>query len=140
MPTIDEAGLKGYEVTIWNGFFAPKGMSKENIAKINQALVKTMADPRVVKRLTELAVDLPSKEEATPEALRHAAQGVDRQVGAGGPGRRRQAGVSSRACKRRGLKPAGVLFGLSGLSLQGAGMVVATCGGGDVARVFWSDC
>jgi len=70
VPTIDEAGLKGYEVTIWNGFFGPKGMSKDNIAKINDALVKTMADPAIVKRLTELAVDLPSKEEASPDALR----------------------------------------------------------------------
>jgi tripartite-type tricarboxylate transporter receptor subunit TctC len=70
VPTIDEAGLKGYEVTIWNGFFGPKGMAKEQIARINDALVKTMADAAVSKRLTELAVDLPSKEEATPEALR----------------------------------------------------------------------
>jgi tripartite-type tricarboxylate transporter receptor subunit TctC len=70
VPTIDEAGLKGYEVTIWNAFFGPKGMSKDNIAKINDALVKTMADPGIVKRLTELAVDLPSKEEASPDALR----------------------------------------------------------------------
>ncbi|WP_428660818.1 tripartite tricarboxylate transporter substrate-binding protein [Reyranella sp.] len=70
VPTIDEAGLKGYEVTIWNGFFGPKGMSKENIAKINDALVKAISDPGVVKRLTELAVDLPTQEEASPEALR----------------------------------------------------------------------
>jgi tripartite-type tricarboxylate transporter receptor subunit TctC len=70
VPTIDEAGLKGYEVTIWNGFFGPRGMAKESIARINEALAKTLADPNVSKRLTELAVDLPSKEEATPEALR----------------------------------------------------------------------
>ena len=70
VPTIDEAGLKGYEVTIWNAFFGPKGMSKDNIAKINDALVKTLGDANVSKRLTELAVDLPSKEEATPDALR----------------------------------------------------------------------
>lgn len=70
VPTIDEAGLKGYEVTIWNGFFGPKGMSKDSIAKVNDALVKTLADPVVSKRLTELAVDLPGKEESTPEALR----------------------------------------------------------------------
>lgn len=70
VPTIDEAGLKGYEVTIWNGFFGPKGMAKEQIAKVNEALGKTLADAAVSKRLTELAVDLPSKEEATPEALR----------------------------------------------------------------------
>jgi tripartite-type tricarboxylate transporter receptor subunit TctC len=71
VPTIDEAGLKGYEVTIWNGFFGPKGMAKEQIAKVNDALLKTLADPAISKRLTELAVDLPSKEEASPEALRN---------------------------------------------------------------------
>jgi putative tricarboxylic transport membrane protein len=70
VPTIDGAGLKGYEVSIWNGFFGPKGMAKENIAKVNEALVKTLADANVSKRLTELAVDLPSKEESTPDALR----------------------------------------------------------------------
>jgi tripartite-type tricarboxylate transporter receptor subunit TctC len=68
--TIDEAGLRGYEVTIWNGFFGPKGMSKDSIAKVNEALIKTMADPGVSKRLTELAVDLPAREESTPDALR----------------------------------------------------------------------
>ena len=70
VPTVDSAGLKGYDVSIWNGFFGPKGMAKENIAKINDALVKAMADANVSKRLTELAVDLPSKEEASPDALR----------------------------------------------------------------------
>ena len=69
VPTIDSSGLKGYEVAIWNAFFGPKGMSKDNIARINEALVKALADENVVKRLSELAVDLPGKEEATPAAL-----------------------------------------------------------------------
>jgi tripartite-type tricarboxylate transporter receptor subunit TctC len=41
------------------------------IAKMNGALPKTLADPAISKRLTGLAVDLPSKEEASPEALRN---------------------------------------------------------------------
>jgi tripartite-type tricarboxylate transporter receptor subunit TctC len=69
VPTIDASGLAGYEVTIWNGFFAPAGTPKEIIAKVNEALLATLADPSVVKRLTELAVDLPTPQEATPEAL-----------------------------------------------------------------------
>jgi tripartite-type tricarboxylate transporter receptor subunit TctC len=69
VPTIDEAGLKGYEVTIWNGFFAPKGTPKDVIAKLNQALVATLADEKVKVRLTELAVELPTGQESTPEAL-----------------------------------------------------------------------
>jgi len=70
VPSIDEAGLKGYEVTIWNGFFAPKGTPKEIVTKLNQALVATLADDKIKVRLTELAVELPSAEESTPEALR----------------------------------------------------------------------
>jgi tripartite-type tricarboxylate transporter receptor subunit TctC len=69
VPTIDESGLKGYEVTIWNGFFAPKGTPKDVVAKLNQALVTTLSDDKVKVRLTELAVDLPEGKEATPEAL-----------------------------------------------------------------------
>jgi len=70
VPTIDGAGLKGYEVTIWNGFFAPKGTPKEIIAKIDQALLTTLADDKIRARLTELAVDVPTAKEATPEGLR----------------------------------------------------------------------
>jgi tripartite-type tricarboxylate transporter receptor subunit TctC len=70
VPAISDSGLPGYEVTIWNGFFAPKGTPPEIVAKINQALGATLADETVRKRLTELAVDLPSTAEATPAALR----------------------------------------------------------------------
>lgn len=69
--TIDEAGLKGYEVTIWNGFFAPKGTPKEVIAKVNQALATALSDEKIRVRLTELAVDVPDAKDATPEALRN---------------------------------------------------------------------
>jgi len=70
VPTIDEAGLKGYEVTIWNGFFAPKGTPKEIVAKVNQALATALSDEKIRVRLTELAVDVPAAKDATPEALR----------------------------------------------------------------------
>ncbi|MBL0899866.1 MAG: tripartite tricarboxylate transporter substrate binding protein BugD [Reyranella sp.] len=70
VPTIDEAGLKGYEVTIWNGFFAPKGTPKDILTRLNQALVTALSDEKIRVRLTELAVDLPDAKEATPDALR----------------------------------------------------------------------
>jgi tripartite-type tricarboxylate transporter receptor subunit TctC len=69
VPTIDESGLKGYEVTIWNGFFAPKGTPKDVVAKLNQALVAALSDDKIKVRLSELAVDVPEGKEATPEAL-----------------------------------------------------------------------
>ena len=70
VPTIDASGLKGYEVTIWNGFFAPKGTPKEIVAKVDQALLTTLADDKIRARLTDLAVDVPTPAEATPDGLR----------------------------------------------------------------------
>jgi tripartite-type tricarboxylate transporter receptor subunit TctC len=71
VPTIDESGLKGYEVTIWNGFFVAKNTPKDIITKLNQALVTTLGDEKVRARLIEQAVDLPAAKDATPEALRN---------------------------------------------------------------------
>ncbi len=70
VPTIDEAGLKGYEVTIWNGFFVAKGTPKNVIETLNKALVTALSDEKVRARLIEQAVDLPEPKDATPEALR----------------------------------------------------------------------
>jgi tripartite-type tricarboxylate transporter receptor subunit TctC len=38
LPTLDEAGLKGFNVTIWHGLYAPKGTPKAVLDKINAAL------------------------------------------------------------------------------------------------------
>ncbi len=70
VPTIDEAGLKGYEVTIWNGFFVAKGTPKNVIDTLNKALVTALSDEKVRARLIDQAVDLPEPKDATPEALR----------------------------------------------------------------------
>jgi len=70
VPTIDEAGLKGYEVTIWNGFFVAKGTPKNVIETLNKALVTALGDEKVRARLIDQAVDLPEPKDATPEALR----------------------------------------------------------------------
>ncbi len=70
VPTIDEAGLKGYEVTIWNGFFVAKGTPKNVIDTLNKALVTALGDEKVRARLIDQAVDLPEPKDATPEALR----------------------------------------------------------------------
>jgi tripartite-type tricarboxylate transporter receptor subunit TctC len=70
VPTIDEAGLKGYEVTIWNGFFVAKNTPKNVIDTLNKALVTALGDEKVRARLIEQAVDLPEAKDATPEALR----------------------------------------------------------------------
>lgn len=70
VPTIDESGLKGYEVTIWNGFFVAKGTPKNVIDTLNKALVTALGDEKVRARLIDQAVDLPEPKDATPDALR----------------------------------------------------------------------
>lgn len=70
VPTLDEQGLKAFEVKVWHGMYAPKGTPKEVIDKLNAALKTAMADPHVKQRLAELSSDIPSAEKMTPEGLR----------------------------------------------------------------------
>jgi tripartite-type tricarboxylate transporter receptor subunit TctC len=50
LPTLDESGLKGFNVTIWHGMYAPKGTPKAVVDKINAALRVALKDPEFVKR------------------------------------------------------------------------------------------
>lgn len=70
VPTLDEQGLKAFEVKVWHGMYAPKGTPKEVIDKLNAALKTAMADPHVKQRLAELSADIPSADKMTPEGLR----------------------------------------------------------------------
>ena len=49
LPTLDESGLKGFNVTIWHGLYAPKGTPKAVIDKINAALRVALKDADFVK-------------------------------------------------------------------------------------------
>jgi tripartite-type tricarboxylate transporter receptor subunit TctC len=51
LPTLDEIGLKGYEVTAWFGLVAPAATPKPVVARLNEALNKTTQDPQVRKLL-----------------------------------------------------------------------------------------
>lgn len=50
LPTLDEAGLKGFNVSIWHGMYAPKGTPKAVTDKINAALRVALKDHEFVKR------------------------------------------------------------------------------------------
>jgi tripartite-type tricarboxylate transporter receptor subunit TctC len=50
LPTLQESGLKGFEVTIWHGLYAPKGTSAEVQAKLNAALKAALKDPDFIKK------------------------------------------------------------------------------------------
>ena len=70
VPTLDEAGLPGFEVAIWHGLYAPKGTPRPAIDKLAGALQLALKDSLVKTRFGELGTEPVSDERARPEALR----------------------------------------------------------------------
>ncbi len=70
IPTLDEAGLKGFEVNVWHGLYAPKGTPKAVIDKLVPALQAAIKDPTVKQRFAELGSEPVAENRATPAALR----------------------------------------------------------------------
>jgi tripartite-type tricarboxylate transporter receptor subunit TctC len=70
IPTADEAGLPGFNVSQWTALWAPNGTPKDIIAKLNEAVVEALADTNVIARLADLGQYIPPREQQTPEALR----------------------------------------------------------------------
>jgi tripartite-type tricarboxylate transporter receptor subunit TctC len=69
IPTTDEAGLPGFHMTLWSGFWVPKDTPKDIVAKLNAAAVEALSDPGVQKKLGDLGLDMPPRDQLTPEAL-----------------------------------------------------------------------
>jgi tripartite-type tricarboxylate transporter receptor subunit TctC len=57
IPTVQEAGVPGFEVTAWNGLYAPVGAPKAVIDTLNATLHDVLADPALKKRALELGID-----------------------------------------------------------------------------------
>ncbi|HEY2991000.1 MAG TPA: tripartite tricarboxylate transporter substrate binding protein BugD [Candidatus Binatia bacterium] len=70
VPTMDEAGLKGFEVTVWHGLYAPKGTPKPVVDALTKALQAALKDNNVKLRFGELGSEPVAENRATPEALR----------------------------------------------------------------------
>jgi tripartite-type tricarboxylate transporter receptor subunit TctC len=69
IPTADEAGLPGFNVLQWTALWAPKGTSKDIIAKLNEAVVESLADKNVLVRLADLGQSVAPRDQQTPESL-----------------------------------------------------------------------
>jgi tripartite-type tricarboxylate transporter receptor subunit TctC len=69
VPTMDEAGLKGFEVSVWHGLYAPKGTAKPVIDKLTNALHVALKDDNVKQRFAELGTEPVAENRATPAAL-----------------------------------------------------------------------
>ncbi|MGE0315834.1 MAG: tripartite tricarboxylate transporter substrate binding protein [Lautropia sp.] len=64
VPTVDESGVKGYEVDVWFGVQAPSGTPKPVIAKLNAKMVEILKTPKVVEAFRKQGVEVAA---STPE-------------------------------------------------------------------------
>jgi tripartite-type tricarboxylate transporter receptor subunit TctC len=69
IPTMDEAGVPGFYLSVWHGMWAPKGTPKEVIAKLNSAIVAALANSGLQQKLIDLGQEVPPRDLQTPEAL-----------------------------------------------------------------------
>ncbi len=69
VPTVEEAGAPGVEVTNWLGAYAPKGTPRDIVAKLNAAFNGAMAEPAVRQRIESQGLEIPPPEQQTPEAF-----------------------------------------------------------------------
>jgi tripartite-type tricarboxylate transporter receptor subunit TctC len=69
VPTVDQAGLPDFYISVWHGLWVPKATPKDVIVKLNGAAVTALTDPTVRQKLAGLGQDIPPREQLTPEAL-----------------------------------------------------------------------
>jgi tripartite-type tricarboxylate transporter receptor subunit TctC len=67
LPTLQESGLKGFEVTIWHGLYAPKGTPPDVLAKLNTALKAALKDPDFIKKQEGLGAVVVTDKRMEPE-------------------------------------------------------------------------
>jgi tripartite-type tricarboxylate transporter receptor subunit TctC len=70
LPPANEAGLPGFDVSVWHGVYAPKGTPKPVIDRLTAALQSAIVQPDFIKRMADLGSNVVSKDKATPEGLR----------------------------------------------------------------------
>lgn len=68
-PTLDEQGLKGFQVVVWHGIYAPKGTPKEAIDKFGAAVRTALKEPAIASKLIELGGVIPPDDKLTPAGL-----------------------------------------------------------------------
>jgi tripartite-type tricarboxylate transporter receptor subunit TctC len=69
IPTVDEAGLPGFYMSVWRGLWAPRDTPAAVIERLASSVVDAFADPEIRRRLSEMGEEIPPREQQTPEAL-----------------------------------------------------------------------
>lgn len=82
VPTLNEQGLKGFEVKVWHGVYAPKGVPQPILDKINAALKKALNTPDVKKRLEDANIDIVPAEKISAKGLK---DHLEKEINVWGP-------------------------------------------------------
>ena len=70
VPTMSEAGMPNFTVSVWHAMYAPKGTPQPIIDKLSKALQVALTDATLKQRFAELGSEAVAQDRATPEALR----------------------------------------------------------------------
>ncbi|MBU3591138.1 tripartite tricarboxylate transporter substrate binding protein BugD [Polynucleobacter sp. 78F-HAINBA] len=82
VPTLNEQGLKGFEVKVWHGVYVPKGVPQPIQEKINAALKKALNTPDVQKRLNDSNIDIVPMEKVSSKGLK---DHLEKEINVWGP-------------------------------------------------------
>ncbi|MCK6420613.1 MAG: tripartite tricarboxylate transporter substrate binding protein BugD [Aquabacterium sp.] len=82
LPTLDESGMKGFNVSIWHGLYAPKGTPKPVVDKLNAAVRAALKDPELIKRQEALGAVIVTDARLAPADHK---KFVEAEIGKWGP-------------------------------------------------------
>ena len=69
IPTTAQAGLPGFQISVWHGLWLPRRTPQTIVSKLNAAVVGALTDPSVVMRLADIGQEIPPLDQLTPKAL-----------------------------------------------------------------------
>jgi tripartite-type tricarboxylate transporter receptor subunit TctC len=82
VPTLNEQGLKDFQVQVWHGVYAPKGVPQPILDKLNAALKKALNSPDVKKRLNDSNIDIVSMDKVSASGLKNH---LEKEINVWGP-------------------------------------------------------
>src|SRR5690606_7427226 len=112
-PTLEEQGLKGFEVKVWHGIYAPAGTPPAAVSRFNSALKTALKSPAFTGKMADLGAEIVSEDRQTPESLQKwVKSGIDKWTpvlkaeGVDGNGATEgRTGCDTRARRRGGGRP-----------------------------------
>ena len=142
IPTVDEAGLPGFHMSVWHGLWAPKGTPADVIRKLNTAVVDALADADRAPAARRSRAGTARARTSDTRCARRLSEGRDREVVADHQGRRDQGGLISafsekdrRKKERRGARAVPPACPVAGSARRGPVAALGLAGNAMAARL-----